>query len=129
MLLITPAVDSGYKTSFNAHYLLEKSIVPEMPYTRPKGKPGIFKSKDFIYDKYYDSYIYPNDELLTFKRTIPIGHRLYKPNFIICKSCPLLNECTENRNYTREIRRHVWHDDLDIIEYLRFVDTIKKHIN
>ncbi|MBW0763730.1 IS5/IS1182 family transposase, partial [Mammaliicoccus lentus] len=40
MLPITLAVDSGYKTPFNAHYLLEKSIVPAMPYTRPKGKPG-----------------------------------------------------------------------------------------
>ncbi|MDC5695621.1 IS1182 family transposase, partial [Mammaliicoccus sciuri] len=137
MLPITLAVDSGYKTPFNAHYLLEKSIVPAMPYTRPKGKPGIFKSKEFIYDEYYDSYICPNDEyydsyicpndeLLTFKRTMPTGHRLYKSDPTICKTCPLLNECTENRNYTREIRRHVWQDDLDIIEDLRFVDTIKK---
>ncbi|MCE5059151.1 IS5/IS1182 family transposase, partial [Mammaliicoccus sciuri] len=69
------------------------------------------------------------DKLLTFKRTMPTGHRLYKSNPIICKSCPLLNECTENRSFTREIRRHVWQDDLDIIEDLRFVDTIKKHIN
>ncbi|MEB6342397.1 IS1182 family transposase [Mammaliicoccus sciuri] len=126
MLPITLAVDSGYKTPFNAHYLLEKSIVPAMPYTRPKGKPGIFKSKEFIYDEYYDSYICPNDEFLTFKRTMPTGHRLYKSDPTICKTCPLLNECTENRNYTREIRRHVWQDDLDIIEDLRFIDTIKK---
>ncbi|PTE32252.1 MULTISPECIES: hypothetical protein [Mammaliicoccus] len=31
-----------------------------------------------------------------------------------------------NKTYIREIRRHVWQDDLDIIEDLRFVDTIKK---
>ncbi|MDW3947351.1 transposase [Staphylococcus saprophyticus] len=42
------------------------------------------------------------------------------------KSCPLLNKCTENRNYTIEIRRLVWQDDLNIIEDLRFLDTIKK---
>lgn len=123
---ITLAVDSGYKTPFNAHYLLEKSIVPAMPYTRPQGKTGIFKSKTFIYDEYYDSYICPNDELLTFKRTMSTEHRLYKSNPTICKTWQLLNECTENRNYTREIRRQVWQDDLNIIEDLRFVDTINK---
>lgn len=42
------------------------------------------------------------------------------------KSCPLLNKCTENRNYTIEICRLVWQDDLNIIEDLRFLDTIKK---
>lgn len=35
MLPITLAVDSGYKTPFNAYFLLEKAIVPAMPYTRP----------------------------------------------------------------------------------------------
>ena len=86
MLPITLAVDSGYKTPFNAHYLLEKSIVPAMPYTRPQGKPGIFKSKAFIYDEYYDSYICLNDELLTFKRTMSTDHRLYKSNPTICET-------------------------------------------
>ncbi|WP_239749257.1 hypothetical protein [Mammaliicoccus sp. H-M34] len=38
----------------------------------------------------------------------------------------MLNKCTENKTYIREIRRHVWQDDLDIIEDLRFIDTIKK---
>ena len=38
----------------------------------------------------------------------------------------MLNKCTENKTYIREIRRHVLQDDLDIIEDLRFIDTIKK---
>ncbi|MFP6334250.1 transposase, partial [Bacillus subtilis] len=42
------------------------------------------------------------------------------------KTCPLLNKCTENRYYTIEIRRLVWQDDLNIIEDLRFLVTIKK---
>ncbi|WP_301419980.1 transposase [Mammaliicoccus lentus] len=45
MLPITLAVDPGYKTPFNAHYLFEKSIVPAMTYTKPKGKP-LFKIKN-----------------------------------------------------------------------------------
>ncbi|MDN6850557.1 MAG: IS1182 family transposase, partial [Staphylococcus equorum] len=125
MLPITLAVDSGYKTPFNAHYLLEKTIIPAMPYTRPKGKPGYFRTKDFIYDEYYDNYICPNDETLIFKRTMPTGHRLYVSNPNKCRHCPLLNQCTESKDAIKQIRRHVWQNDLDIVEDLRFVDTIK----
>lgn len=125
MLPITLAVDSGYKTPFNAQYLLEKTIIPAMPYTRPKGKPGYFRTKDFIYDEYYDNYICPNDETLIFKLTMPTGHRLYVSNPNKCRHCPLLNQCTESKDATKQIRRHVWQNDLDIIEDLRFVDTIK----
>ncbi len=73
MLPITLSLDSWYKKPFNAHYLIEKSIVPAMPYTRPQGKPGIFKTKDFIYDEYYDSYLCPFYYLLPFKSTMPPG--------------------------------------------------------
>ena len=58
------------------------------------------------------------------------GHRLYT-NLILLyvNHALLLNECTENRNYIREVRRYVWQDELDIIEDLRLIDSIKKHIN
>ncbi|EKS23085.1 hypothetical protein HMPREF9310_01484 [Staphylococcus simulans ACS-120-V-Sch1] len=120
------AVDSGYKTPANAHYLIEKLMIPVMPYTRPKGKEGFFKIRDFIYDEYYDSYICPNDEFLTYKRTMPTGHRLYMSNSDTCRECPLLNKCTENKQCQKQIQRHVWQDDLDIVEDLRFMDSIKK---
>ncbi len=58
------------------------------------------------------------------------SHRLYT-NLILLyvNHAPLLSECTKNRNYIREIRRYVWQDDFDIIEDLRLIDSIKKHIN
>ncbi|MHD0398741.1 transposase [Staphylococcus simulans] len=122
------AEDSGYKTPTNAHYLIEKLMIPVMPYTRPKGKKGFFKSRDFIYNEYYDSYICPNDEFLTYIRTMSTGYMLYKSNSDKCRECPLLNRCTENKQYKKQIQRHVWQDDLDIVEDLRFIDSIKKYI-
>lgn len=90
MLPITLEIDFRYITSFNAHYLLQKSILAEIPYIRTNGYPCLFISKEFIYDEYFNSYIYPNNKLLTFKRTKQIGNRLYKSNSIICKKIYLL---------------------------------------
>ncbi len=43
-----------------------------------------------------------------------------------CKNCPLINQCTENRDHIKQIQRHVWQNGLDIVEDLRFVDTFKE---
>lgn len=55
---------------------------------------------------------------------MPTGHRLYVSDASICRDCPLLSKCTESKSSIKQIRRHVWQDDLDIVENLRFVDTI-----
>lgn len=84
MLPITLEIDFRYITSFNAHYLLQKSILAAIPYIRTNRYPCLFISKEFVYDEYFNSYICPNNKLLTFKRTIQTGDRLYKSNSIIC---------------------------------------------
>lgn len=55
------AIDSSYKISANAHYLIEKiNVTCDAIYSFVK-KEVFFKSCDFIYDEYYRSYICPND--------------------------------------------------------------------
>ncbi|MCO4096812.1 transposase, partial [Macrococcus canis] len=42
-----------------------------------------------------------------------------------CKDCPLLKQCTKSENHTKVITRHIWQENLDIVDDLRFIDTIK----
>ncbi|MBC2361172.1 transposase, partial [Listeria welshimeri] len=64
--LATPTVvvaDAGYKTPIIAKYLWSQGIEAVLPYTRPKGKEGLFSKRSFLYDHYLDSYICPNETL------------------------------------------------------------------
>ncbi|MBC9875714.1 IS5/IS1182 family transposase, partial [Macrococcus bohemicus] len=60
------AVDSGYKTPHNAKYLLDKEILPAMPYKRPMGPKDLMNKNEFLYDEYYDCYICPNNQMLKY---------------------------------------------------------------
>ncbi|TDM05126.1 IS1182 family transposase [Macrococcus lamae] len=120
------AVDAGYKTPHNAKYVLEKYIFPAMPYKRPVGPKDLMNKNEFVYDEVYDVYICPNNQLLEYRRTDAEGYRLYMSNPQMCRECPLLNVCTKSQNHTKVVTRHIWQDELDIAEDLRFVDTIKE---
>lgn len=58
---------------------------------------------------------------------MPTGYRLYVSDASTCRDCLLLSKCTESKDAIKQIRRHVWQDDLDIVEDLMFVDTVKEH--
>ena len=94
--------DSGYKTPSIAKFLLEKEITPVFPYTRPRGKRGFLRPKDFVYDEHFDCYLCPENQVLTYRTTTREGYREYKSNPKICKTCPLLAICTESRQHHKE---------------------------
>ncbi|QIH76857.1 IS1182 family transposase [Macrococcoides canis] len=119
------AVDSGYKTPHNAKFLLEKEIIPAMPYKRPLGPKDLMNKNQFLYDEHFDVYICPNDQFLNYKRIDRDGYKLYFSNPNKCKDCPLLKQCTKSENHTKVITRHIWQENLDIVDDLRFIDTIK----
>lgn len=119
------AVDSGYKTPHNAKYLLEKEIIPAMPYKRPMGPKDLMNKNEFIYDECYDCYICPNDQMLNYQRTDSDGYRLYTSNPNECRNCPLLKKCTKNKEQKKIVTRHIWQKYLDIVDDLRFIDSIK----
>ena len=73
----------------------------------------MFRPKDFVYDEYYDCYLCPQNQVLSYSTTNRDGYREYKSDSSICQNCPLLTVCTRAKNHQRVITRHVWKDYLD----------------
>lgn len=80
--------DAGYKTLTIAHYLLSQKVIPVFPYTRPHGKKAKLRPKDFIYDDYYDCYLCPENQVLTYRTTNHQGYREYQSQPEECQNCP-----------------------------------------
>lgn len=118
-------LDAGYKTPAIARELLEHEIVPLLPYTAPKGKKGFFRTKDFIYDEYYDCYLCPENQVLSYATTNKHGRREYKSQCHICEKCPSLTTCTESKNCTKIVGRHVWEDYMETCEDIRHTRGMK----
>ena len=111
--------DSGYKTPSIAKFLLDQNITPVFPYTRPRGKKGKLRPKDFIYDEYYDCYLCPENQVLAYSTTNRDGYREYKSNPKICANCPLLSSCTESKKKQKVVTRHIWREYLELCEEIR----------
>lgn len=120
------AVDAGYKTPYNCKTLIDQQIRPVMPYTRPMTKDGFFKKYEYVYDEYYDCYICPNNQILKYRTTNREGYREYKSDPQICKSCPYRDKCTNSKDYTKTISRHIWAHYVEEAEHLRYTDLNKE---
>ena len=118
--------NSGYKTPSIANFLLEKEITPVFPYTRPRGKRGFLRPRDFVYDEHFDCYLCPENQVLTYRTTTREGYREYKSNPEICKTCPLLAICTESRQHQKVVVRHIWKDALEVCEDIRHQSGMKE---
>lgn len=120
------AVDAGYKTPYIAKYLMDQDILPVMPYTRPRTKPGFFRKHEYVYDEYYDCYICPEGQILRYSTTNREGYRVYSSNPSICQSCELLKQCTENKQNKKQVFRHIWEPYMEEVEHLRHTKLNKK---
>lgn len=112
-------MDAGYKTPAIAHQLFQDKLTPVFPYKRPMTKKGFFKKRDYVYDEYFDQYICPNEKLLNYTTTNREGYREYKSNPKDCSTCPLINECTQSKNKTKVIMRHLWEETIEKCEEIR----------
>lgn len=106
-------VDAGYK-------------IPVMPYKRPMTKDGFFKKHEYVYDEFYDCYICPNDEILRYSTTNREGYKEYKSDCKVCEKCNFKNKCTESKNSTKVVTRHVWESYLEQTEDIRHTQGIKE---
>lgn len=120
------AVDAGYKTPYISQLLLEDQVRPVMPYTRPMTKKGFFKKYEYVYDKYYDEYLCPANQILKYRTTTREGYRQYVSDPKVCQNCPLLSRCTQSQNHTKQIHRHLWEDALEEAEHLRHTKLNKQ---
>ncbi|WP_243120266.1 IS1182 family transposase [Caloramator sp. E03] len=120
-------VDAGYKTPYICKTIIDQGIRPVMPYTRPMTKEGFFKKYEYVYDEYYDCYICPNNQILNYRTTNREGYREYASDSKTCKDCPYRNKCTNSKDYTKVINRHIWADYVEEAEHLRYT-TLNKEI-
>jgi transposase len=116
------AVDAGYKTPYISKILIDEGIRPVMPYTRPHTKDGFFRKSDYVYDEYYDCYICPNDQILSYETTNKDGYRMYRSNPEICRNCPFLNQCTESKDSIKRVSRHIWAHYIEEADHLRHTE-------
>jgi transposase len=112
-------VDAGYKTPGICREIIEAGRLPVMPYKRPMTKDGYFKKRDYVYDEYYDCYLCPNNQVLKYSTTNRAGYREYKSDPKICCECPMRMQCTQSKNCTKVVTRHVWEHYVEIAEDIR----------
>lgn len=122
----TLVADAGYKTPAIAKLLIDDEIQPLFPYKRPMTKEGFFKKYEYVYDEYYDCYICPNDQILTYSTTNRDGYREYKSCGTVCENCPYLSKCTESKKHVKVVMRHIWEDYIEICEDIRHTTGMKQ---
>lgn len=119
-------VDAGYVTPYIAKLCFDQGVIPVLPYKRPMTKKGFFRKHEYVYDEFYDQYICPNNEVLSFSTIDRDGYRIYRSNPSVCKDCPMLNQCTHSRNHQKVITRHVWAEYLEEANHLRHTSFNKR---
>lgn len=119
-------MDAGYKIPAIANRLLKDGKIPVMPYKRPMTKTGFFKKQEFVYDEYFDCYLCPNNQILKYTTTNRDGYQEYKSDKNICKDCPYRKQCTESKNHTKTVTRHVWESAMEKVEDIRHTTGIKE---
>ena len=115
----TVVVDVGYKTPWICKKIIDDGRNPSMPYKRPMGKKGFFRSYEFVYDEYYNCVICPNNHVLPYVTTTREGYRQFKSDPNVCRSCPDLACCTESRVHQKVVQKHIWENYLEKAEDFR----------
>lgn len=113
------ALDSGYLTSHICKSLQEMkvfAVIGRRAFTPVK---GLFKKHQFKFDADQNVYRCPNNQELTYTTTNREGYREYKSNPKICADCPLLSQCTQSKNTTKVVTRHVWEDSKEWVRLNR----------
>jgi len=102
------SLDAGYNTASICKGLNDREIFGVIPHVRTRRKGLKIQKRHFKYDKEEDVYICPEGHKLRYRTTNRAGSNEYVSDPQICRKCRMLSECTESRNQTRVITRHVW---------------------
>lgn len=122
-------MDAGYKTPRIAKELIDKSIMPVFPYTRPKGVSKLenpFYPREYRYDEMNDCYICPENKIILYSTTNKDGYRIYQSKKSLCENCPSLKRCTNSKKHQKVITRHIWQSYLDYCEWYRLTKEGKE---
>ena len=67
--------DVGYKTLWISKGILDDCKIPVLPYKRPMGKKDFFPPYEYVYDKYFDCVICPENQVLSYATTNRDGYK------------------------------------------------------
>jgi len=115
----TVTMDKAYKTPWICKRVFDDGRNPSLPYRRPMTKEGFFKKYEYVYDEYYDCYLCPANQVLSYSTTNREGYQEYKSKAYICENCPLRQNCTHSKNCTKVVTRHIWEGYLERAEDFR----------
>ena len=118
--------DTAYKTPAIAQLLAKEKVELLSTYSRPKTQKGYFPKSAYVYDEYYDCYLCPADEVLTYRTTNREGYREYKRDPAKCAQCPYLFQCTASKDHVKLVTRHIWADDLERMEENRHTYGVRE---
>ena len=88
-------------------------------YTVHPGNEHKLKKHEFTYDEYYDCYICPASQILTYSTTNRNGYKEYKSCGEKCAGCQYLSQCTESKDHVKLVTRHVWEEYMEAAEDIR----------
>ncbi len=122
-------MDSGYTSPVLLKMLIEKGVIPIIPYSMPKGKKlntgvWMFRKMDYKYIEMHDYYVCPNLKLLTYRGMSTDGYLAYKSKTKDCRDCPFKHRCT-NQN-VKQINRHLFEEVKDTVREIRLSDRGKE---
>ena len=120
-------VDAGYATAAVTKGLEERNIYGVIGYRRPTHREGYFYKREFQYEEKLDVYICPTGQLLSYRTTNREGYRQYHSDPVQCSSCPMRSKCTESRNQTKVVTRHIWEQSKERIDQHR-LERVGKRI-
>ena len=103
-------LDAGYVKPAICREIILSGHEPLMQYKRPMTGKCLFKKYEYVYDEYYDCYICPNNEILSYTTTDKNGYKQYKSDAEKCKNCPLREQCTKSKNCVKVVTRHIWEE-------------------
>jgi hypothetical protein len=103
----TVVADAAYKTPHICKRIFDDGRVLSTAYKRPMTKAGNLEWWKYVYDEYYDCVICPEYQVLHYATTNREGYREYKSRSYLCEKCPSRSRCTENRDCTKTVTRHV----------------------
>lgn len=112
-------MDAGYKTPWICKKVIDDGKIPIVPYKRPMETKGFLRPYSYIYDKYYNCVICPENQVLNFLTINRDGYREFKSNPKICQNCPSRSICTRNAKSEKTVIKHIWSKYLDLVEDIR----------
>lgn len=127
-------MDAGYTSPVLSHLLLNKGVVPIIPYIQPKGKKLENVSDhqaEFHYSKFYFKYVEEENyficpwlKKLMYKGIDSQGYRLYKTGKKDCLNCQYKYKCTSSD--TKTVTRHFMESTKRITREIRLSDLGKE---